>query len=100
MKLHIFNQTVDFLWNHRCFYLDYPEDYVFDYPNYGNLPKKLSNTFSPEIVDAIQEVWTDAFQVNIGADQPIIKTKRDFRAAFKYNLKELGREQIQTSYAP
>ena len=99
MKLHIFNQTVDFLWNHRCFYLDYPEDYVFDYPNYGNLPQKLTNSFSPEVVDAIQELWQDSFVVCQSSGRTVINTKRDFRAAFKFNLKNLG-EQIQTSYAP
>jgi len=29
----------------------------FDYPDYGNLHPNVSNTFSPQMVDAIQEWW-------------------------------------------
>jgi len=57
MKKKIFDQVVDELWKNRIWYWYYDEDYIFDYPDYGNLPKKLSRTFSSEVVDAIQDIW-------------------------------------------
>jgi len=50
----------------------------FDFPNYGELPKNISGTFSSEAVDAMQDVLQTKFV-----------RKRDFARAYKNKLKEL-----------
>jgi len=87
MKKEIFDQTVNELWNNRKFYCNYDEDYVFDYPFYGELPRKLHKTFSSEVVDAIQIIWK-----YLGNDDypHINRTKAEFRKRFKEQLLELG----------
>jgi hypothetical protein len=51
----------------------------WDFPNYGGLPKTISNTLSSEAVDAMQEIiqenWTN---------------KLDFSKAYKKALQNLG----------
>lgn len=53
MKLDIFIKTVGFLFSNRNNLLN------FDYPWYGGLPSKIYNTFSPEAVDAVQNINED-----------------------------------------
>lgn len=48
---------------------------IFDYPNYGGLPKRLSNTLSPEAVDAMQVILHTKYI-----------RKRDFAKAYKDQL--------------
>ena len=52
---------------------------VFDYPDYGGLPKNISNRLSSEAVDAMQSIICNGFE-----------RKRDFAKAYKDRLEELG----------
>lgn len=55
-----FSEMVDVLWDNRA-ELTYPPenqddpDNTFDYPNYGGLPKRISNKLQSDTVDMIQE---------------------------------------------
>ena len=51
----------------------------FDYPLYGDLPKRISNKLSPEAVDAMQDILQIKFV-----------RKRDFARAYRDRLQELG----------
>jgi len=76
MKTEIFKEATDIIWNNRfCLSED------FDYPEYGDLPERISVTFSPEAVDAMQYIW--------GAITSF-KTKKDFISEYKKTLFELG----------
>lgn len=52
-----FEPLVEHLWGMRAQVLCKEEDqeFNFDYPDYGGLPKKISNKLSSEIVDVIQD---------------------------------------------
>jgi len=64
--------------------LVYP-DGVFDYPEYGGLPKRISNNLSPEAVDAMQDVLFD-----LEGNLSFYKRKYQFRSAYKERLRDLG----------
>lgn len=50
-----FKIIVDHAWDwHKRYVKANGEMGTFDYPEYGDLPKKISNRLSPEVVDAIQ----------------------------------------------
>lgn len=49
------NEAID--WLNKNKYIITKEYYEFDYPDYGGLPKKISNRLTSEAVDYIQE-WT------------------------------------------
>jgi hypothetical protein len=51
----------------------------FDYPDYGGLPKRISNRLSSEAVDALQSILDMKFL-----------NKRDFAKTYKQSLKDLG----------
>ena len=89
MCIDTFNNLVDHVWEHRKYYYEYPVDYLFDYPNYGNLPREISNGLTPEAVDAMQYIWED-FAVECS-----IKTKSQFRSTLKRQLRELGEKITQ-----
>lgn len=57
----------------------------FDYPDYSDLPKKISYKLSPEAVDAMQYILY-AFSYNKNA----YKRKYKFKRAYYDQLKELG----------
>jgi len=59
-------------------------DEVFDYPDYGGLPKKISNSLSPEAVDAMQYIL----------DGCKFSSKRDFARAYRNRLLEIGERGI------
>lgn len=53
--------------------------YVFDFPYYAGLPKKISNTLSSEAVDAMQEILQNRYS-----------RKYLFAKAYKETLRGLG----------
>lgn len=80
MKKHIFDATINHLWQHRFYYYD---DHLFDFPFYGGIPRKINRTFSSEAVDAMQNVWEEF-------TNDFYKTKKQFASAYKVELKILG----------
>lgn len=52
----LFEEMVEILWKNRNAELrDETYGYNFDYPDYGGLPKRISNRLSGEAVDRIQD---------------------------------------------
>lgn len=45
-------EMVDHFWSHKKEVLD--DAYVFDYPDYGGLPKRISNRLYGDLVDSLQ----------------------------------------------
>ena len=66
--------------------------YVFDYPDYNGLPKKLSNTLSSEAVDVIQDMWSEITGLDIYGKKYSgeFKSKKEFFALFSRGLKSFG----------
>jgi hypothetical protein len=69
-------------------------DEQWDFPDYGGLPKRISNTLSSEAVDAMQDIIQSSYS-----------RKRDFVKAYKERLFELGEpglygKKITKSYCP
>lgn len=58
---------VDFLWSNRKNLLNEYNEWEFDYPNYGGLPKKISNKLSGEAVDRIQNLFQFPDRLNTKA---------------------------------
>jgi hypothetical protein len=73
-----FNRIIDHIFPKRKEYWGLYGD-MFDYPDYAGLPKKISNTLSPEAVDAMQEVLGEHFT-----------KRRDFARAYRATLIDLG----------
>jgi hypothetical protein len=80
-----FNVVVDCLYPiRRSFYTETGK--LFDFPDYGGLPKKVSNKLSPEAVDAMQQVLA-----GIGGEVSCdFRSKREFIRAFRERLHQLG----------
>ena len=59
--VQIFEDMIEFLWSNRENLKADKIDghYYFDYPNYGGLPKRISNKLSSEVVDRMQELLYD-----------------------------------------
>ena len=55
----------------------------FDFPDYGNLPKRISYSMSSEFVDAIQETLWEW-------EHGSFRTKRNFHRRLTSNLRNLG----------
>lgn len=70
----LFEQIIDALWEKRAQVKE--EDYYFDYPEYGGLPKKVAHRLMSDVVDAIQEVYDEE-----GMRQ--FRTKAQFRKFMK-----------------
>lgn len=89
MTTKVFNEIIDRLFPIRGTLVEdtnYGLPYVlFDYPDYGGLPKRISYSLSPEAVDAMQDILYKKYT-----------RKRDFAAAYKERLFELG-EKIRES---
>jgi hypothetical protein len=43
------------------------ENFYFDYPEYGGMPRKLSSRLTSDAVDAIQEAWPSGCKAWNGA---------------------------------
>jgi len=79
MKIKVFEECID-----RLFPVRKTKSIEnFDYPDYGNLPKKLSNTFSPEAVDAIQ---------NTKKELSVAKSRKEFSTIWYEEMKRLGED--------
>lgn len=57
----------------------------FDFPDYGGLQKQLTRTYSSEVVDAIQNTWSEL---------KLCKNKNKYKSIIKLELFRLG-EQIK-----
>lgn len=78
-----FQRIVDHVFPTRKLYNKEGEDLQWDYPDYGGLPKNISDTLSSEAVDAMQDIIQDSF-----------KRKRDFARAYRDRLRDLGEPGI------
>lgn len=45
-------EMIDYFWEQRAQIVN--EDFVFDYPDYGGLPKRISNKLYSDLVDVLQ----------------------------------------------
>jgi hypothetical protein len=74
--IEMFETVIDVLWDNRqqCV-----EDYYFDFPEYGGLPKAICNQLRSDTVDVIQEIY-DSYHMRD------FKTKNQFRNYFKDSL--------------
>lgn len=75
MTKTIFKEIVDKLWP----LVKMDQDFEFDYPDYGKLPKIISNNLSSEAVDAMQITISNR-----------CTTKAMFRKHYNKNLRILG----------
>jgi hypothetical protein len=48
--------VVNFLIENR---LQYDKEYIFDFPDYGGLPKNIWNRLPSDLVDVIQIAWSE-----------------------------------------
>jgi hypothetical protein len=74
-----FQKIVDCVYPTRNLYSEDGDARQWDYPDYGGLPKSISNKLSPEAVDAMQDIIQSSYN-----------RKRDFARAYKNRLEELG----------
>ena len=79
MGIITFNKIVNHIYPKRKSLL-----HCFDFPNYGDLPRKTYKILSPEAVDAMQDILQLHFV-----------RKRDFARAYKNRMQELG-EVVKT----
>ena len=80
MTTEKFNLYTDHVWKMRE-YLCFCE--AFDYPWYGGLKSKFVG--SAEACDAMQDIWIPFINNDY-------KTKKQFKAAYKKELKRLGED--------
>ena len=95
MTKRMFERMTELLWNKRKEIREgmiRQEVDIFDYPDYGELPKYIANSLSPEAVDAMQDVWSYLVNLNLGFQEvpEHFKRLREFRSAYKQRLWELG----------
>lgn len=74
-----FNYLVDELWKKR----KKLNNTNFDFPDYCNIPTSLSNSLSPEAVDAIQSVFSPS-------NKSAIKSKKIFSKELYLSIVGLG----------
>lgn len=72
-----FEEMIDILWKNRKQTFD--KEYIFDFPEYGGLPKKIANKLASDVVDIIQ-VFYSADMIKD------FKTKTQFRNVLKEQL--------------
>lgn len=65
-------------------------DYYFDYPSYGCLPKRISNKLCGDFVDTIQSVWASYLFGDL----------KQFEKELKDEIKEYQIVKIQKEYLP
>jgi hypothetical protein len=88
MRKKDFQYTVSFLWEKRELIKTKNDEFDFDFPDYGGLPKTIYYNFSSDVVDAIQHVlYCFSF-----------KTKRQFAKAIYDRLDYVG-EPFRCSFA-
>ena len=90
MTEKVLNEIVDRLFPIRETLIEREENgwdnnILFDYPDYGGLPKRISYKLSPEAVDAMQQILYNKYS-----------RKRDFKKAYEEELFYLG-EKIKKS---
>ena len=79
-------------------------DYVFDFPDYADLPRYIADRLSPEAVDAMQYIWEDVVGITeryipLGGNfcrstrdkkKDCFKRLSEFRSRYKDRLFDIG----------